>query len=112
MSAPEISNSGVVANLKRQEGANIAFGFRGYDVLGFEYGAYSFHTFVCNGLDKHFQSRFNISLNVFGLITELKDARRVADYASDESSGMEPVPWFPVAVNELPLDEEYVPWAF
>jgi hypothetical protein len=75
---------------------------RGYEVLGSEAGG-SFHTFACHGLEADYVEKLGLSLNSNGLISDYNDAVRASDYTNLDSTGTEPVPWFPWLVFELPL---------
>lgn len=70
----------------------------GYEVLGFEYG--SFHSYLCNGLEKDFDEHFKFTLNQNGFLPSLEDASRYCDYSNDEDLGTEPVLWLPWAIFE------------
>ncbi|MEM7234413.1 MAG: hypothetical protein AAF517_19700 [Planctomycetota bacterium] len=73
---------------------------RGFDILGIEFNG-GFHSFPCNGLESDFVEVLGISLNEFGLIDSRDDADRAAKYTNEESTGAEPVPWFPCRITKL-----------
>jgi hypothetical protein len=68
----------------------------GYEVLGFEYG--TFHSYLCNGLEKDFNKHFKFTLNQNGLIPSLEEAARYCEYSNEEDLGTEPVLWLPWAL--------------
>ncbi|MBM7653001.1 hypothetical protein [Neobacillus cucumis] len=70
----------------------------GYEVLGFESG--TFHSYLCNGLEKDFNKHFKFTLNQNGLIPSLEEANRYCDYSNDDDLGTEPVLWLPWAIFE------------
>ncbi|WML48025.1 hypothetical protein RCG23_22470 [Neobacillus sp. PS3-34] len=70
----------------------------GYEVLGFEYG--TFHSYLCNGLEKDFNNHFKFTLNQNGFIPSLEEANLYCDYSNDEDIGTEPVLWLPWAIFE------------
>lgn len=68
----------------------------GYEVLGFEFG--TFHSYLCNGLEKDFKKHFNFVLNENGFIPTLEESARYCVYSNDEDVGTEPVLWLPWAI--------------
>ncbi|MEK4029258.1 hypothetical protein MKZ02_12050 [Pseudobacillus sp. FSL P4-0506] len=70
----------------------------GYEVLGFECG--TFHSYICNGLEKDYSDKFTFSLNEKGLIPTLEMAMKYCEYSNDERIGTEPVLWLPWAIYE------------
>lgn len=90
---------GVEKILQRQlpvnmEGAQII----GYEVLGFDSG--SFHSYLCNGLERDFSHHFNFSLNSHGLIHTFEEADRYSDYCNELGEVTEAVLWLPWAIFE------------
>ena len=90
---------GVEKILQRQlpvnmEGAQII----GYEVLGFDSG--SFHSYLCNGLERDFSHHFNFSLNSHGLIHTFEEADRYSDYCNELGEATEAVLWLPWAIFE------------
>jgi hypothetical protein len=75
---------------------------RGYDILGSEYGG-SFHSFFCNGLEQAYQEILHVELNDQGLVNEYGAAQQAANYTNLETTGAEPVPWYPWLIVEYPL---------
>lgn len=65
----------------------------GYEILGLDIG--SFHSAVCNGLEKDFANELGVVPNAEGFITDEGDARRCSDYAGLETTGAEPGLWLP-----------------
>lgn len=70
----------------------------GYEVLGFDSG--SFHSYVCNGLERDFSHYFNFSLNSHGLIHTFEEADRYSDYCNELGEATEAVLWLPWAIFE------------
>lgn len=68
----------------------------GYEVLGFEFG--TFHSYLCNGLEKDFKKHFTFVLNENGLIPTLEESARYCVYSNNEDVGTEPVLWLPWAI--------------
>ncbi|MFB3224842.1 hypothetical protein [Exiguobacterium sp. PHA03] len=90
---------GVEKILQRQlpvnmEGAQII----GYEVLGFD--SRSFHSYLCNGLERDFSHYFNFSLNSHGLIHTFEEADRYSDYCNELGEATEAVLWLPWAIFE------------
>ncbi|MFD4706874.1 hypothetical protein ACFWM3_18675 [Gottfriedia sp. NPDC058432] len=71
---------------------------KGYEVLGYETN--TFHSYLCNGLEKEFKNKFDFSLNENGFIKSLAEAERCCDIANDENLGTEPFFWLPWAIFE------------
>ena len=78
---------------------DIMNGFRGFEILGFEYGGC--HTFMCNSLETVYSTKLNISFNKNGLIDNFEDAEKAADYTNSPEVGAEPVLWQPWAIIEI-----------
>ena len=78
---------------------DITNGFRGFEVLGFEYGG--FHTFMCNSLEKEYVSKLNISFNKNGLIEKFDEAEKAAELTNSPEVGAEPALWQPWAIIEI-----------
>ncbi len=71
----------------------------GYEVLGFDSG--SFHSYLCNGLERDFRQHFNFSPNRYGLIDSIEEADRYSDYCNElGEEETESVLWFPWAIFE------------
>lgn len=70
----------------------------GYEVLGFDSG--SFHSYLCNGLERDFSHDFNFSLNSHGLIHTFEEADRYSDYCNELGEVTEAVLWLPWVVFE------------
>lgn len=73
----------------------------GYEVLGSEAG--SFHSFLCNSLERLYAERLGIRLNEHAKIPSLADARRAAELTRSDEVGAEPVDWRPWLIVEYPL---------
>lgn len=70
----------------------------GYEVLGFDSG--SFHSYLCNGLERDFSLHFNFSLNSHGLIQTFEEADRYSNYCNELGEATEAVLWLPWAIFE------------
>ncbi|WP_233550625.1 hypothetical protein [Exiguobacterium sp. RIT452] len=70
----------------------------GYEVLGFDSG--SFHSYLCNGLERDFRQHFNFSPNRFGLIDSIEEADRYSDYCNALGEETESVLWLPWGIFE------------
>ncbi|MEO1333657.1 MAG: hypothetical protein AAFV32_09090 [Myxococcota bacterium] len=94
--------TGVYLAIKR--GHSPADGGRslGFDVLGWEFGA--FHSYLCNGLENHFQKEFGIIPNSAGRFDTEAEARTCADCANLEETGAEPGLWLPWEVRVYDSD--------
>jgi hypothetical protein len=75
---------------------------RGFEVLGADHGG-GFHSFLCNYLEKPYRETLGLSFNEHGLLTNKAEAGRAADFTNLETTGAEPVPWYPWLVVEYPL---------
>jgi hypothetical protein len=75
---------------------------RGFEVLGYECG--EFHSFICNGLEREY-AVLGMQLNEFGLLDDLIDAERAAEFTNLESTGAEPVPWDAWRIDEYDANE-------
>ncbi len=64
----------------------------GYEILGD--GASEDHSIVCTGSEVGVHATLGIGFNGHGLIDALPDARRAAEWMSEDGRG-EPVPYFP-----------------
>lgn len=71
----------------------------GYEMLGYEYG--TFHSYLCNGLERDFAERFTFRLNDHGFIATLEEAERYCAYSNQEDVGTEPVLWLPWVISKV-----------
>jgi len=78
---------------------DIMNGFRGFEILGFEYGGC--HSFMCNSLETDYSTKLNISFNRNGLIDNFEDAEKAGDFTNSPEVGAEPVLWQPWAIIEI-----------
>ncbi len=92
---------GMYLALKSGQVIDINTGFRGFEVLGWNY--FELHSFICNSLERNFVGELGIKLNENGLIDNWQDASRAADYTNDPDTGGEPVVWSSWAIVEIPL---------
>lgn len=67
-------------------------GIAGHEILG--NGSSESHSIICTSGEKLLHDVMGIALNENGLVETLDDARRGAEWASEEGHG-EPVPYFP-----------------
>lgn len=72
--------------------------FMGYEILGYESG--SFHSYLCNGLEKDFNEHFKFTLNQNGFIPSLEEAASYCEYSNDENLDTETVLWLPWAIYD------------
>jgi hypothetical protein len=70
---------------------------RGFDVLGWDAG--TFHSYLCNGLESNFKNELSIVPNEHGFFDSESDARRCAERANNDTSGVEPGLWLPWLVR-------------
>jgi hypothetical protein len=96
------AGGGVYQLLQQQQALPDGYVVRGYDILGAEYGD-AFHSFFCNGLEQAYQDVLHLSLNAQGLIEQYESAQHATEYTNLETTGAEPVPWYPWLVVEYPL---------
>lgn len=75
--------------------------FLGFDYIGIELDG-DFHTFHCHDLGEEFSTKFEVTLNEYGLFDSDKSSDRILAYLNDDSNGCEPVPWV-VAKTKLVL---------
>lgn len=73
----------------------------GYEIYGHETGSY--HSWLCNGLEKVAFKKFCIRPNKHGFIDEYQDAVTCAEYFDQPEVGAEGVPWFPWKVVQYKL---------
>ncbi len=71
----------------------------GFEILGAEFGGVS-HSFLCNHLETAYQQQLNLNLNEHGLLASYDDAQRAAEFTNLDTTGAEPVPWYPWLVVE------------
>ncbi|MCC5892484.1 hypothetical protein [Exiguobacterium sp.] len=71
----------------------------GYEVLGYEYG--TFHSYLCNGLERDFAERFTFQLNEHGFIPTLAEVEHYCTYSNQEDVGTEPVLWLPWVISKV-----------
>ena len=67
--------------------------FLGYDYIGIEMDG-SFHTFHCHDIGKELSCKFDLTTNEYGLFNSEINSKKVLGYLNDESTNVEPVPWF------------------
>lgn len=72
--------------------------FIGFDLIGVELGG-DFHTFHCHDLANDLKNKFELEINRFGLIEEIKNPQKVINYMNNEGNGFEPVPWYVVKIK-------------
>jgi len=84
------AEGGLAAALRRQQEAEDGLTL-GFDVLGLDYG--SFHSYLCNGLEREFAARFGARPNALGLFDDHRLARQCAAWAGGPEAKAEPGPW-------------------
>ena len=84
---------GVYESLKQRKSLESNGQILGFEVLGSEHG--SFHSWLCNGLEKDCKKEFDIVPNQNGFIEKLDEAKKCAEYANIEEVGAEPCLWLP-----------------
>lgn len=72
---------------------------RGFEVLGFD-GAASFDSFRCNELENDFERLFGVQFNQWGLIDDLGDATRCAEFANGPEVSTCAGAWHPWLLTE------------
>ena len=87
--------SGLYSNVKKRmpEIKNSNQILLGYDLIGIEEGG-DFHTFYCHGILEDLVSRFDLSLNKYGLFNDTDRWEQVTKYLNGGNAMVEPVPWF------------------
>jgi len=95
---PEVENAGPMGlyeNLSKRiperESSNEIF--IGFDVIGMEIDG-SFHTFYCHDIANDLTSRFDLTINNYGLFEDIDDWQPVLNYMNDEQNLLDLVPWF------------------
>lgn len=97
-SNPEDERYGIENLLLNRVPVNIRGKLLGYEVLGFDSG--TFHSYLCNGLEKNYHKHFGFQLNAAGFLDSLEQAEKFCHYTNDDDLGAEPVLWLPWAVFE------------
>jgi hypothetical protein len=77
-------------------------GQRGFEVLGFD-GASGFDSFRCNALEGDFQRLFGVQFNRWGLIDDVGDAARCAEFANGSEVSTCAIAWHAWLVTEHAL---------
>lgn len=72
----------------------------GFEPLGYDHG--SFHSFICNSLEKDYAEELHLPINEHGRFWELAACERAVEYTRLESTGAEPALWQPWLVVEYP----------
>jgi len=72
---------------------------RGFEVLGFD-GAAGFDSFRCNALENDFERLLGVQFNQWGLIDDVGDAARCAEFASSPEVSTCAIAWHPWLVTE------------
>ena len=75
--------------------------FLGWDLLAFEYGGVSPHSWLCNGLEVEFHNRLGIRPNEHGFLDDWAKATEAAKICGVEELG-EPLGWWAWAVVQYP----------
>lgn len=77
---------------------DIMNGFRGFEILGSEYGY--FHSFMCNSLENDYSKKLGIHFNKNGLIDNFEDAEKASEFTNSDDDA-DPVLWQPWAIIEI-----------
>jgi len=93
--------SGVCTMLRSQQSLAPGGTPLGWEALGYEFGG-SFHSWLCNSLEKGASAKLGIRPAANGLLANEGDARAVAKFA--ERGNAEPVPWLPVLLVEYEIE--------
>lgn len=91
---------GICKNLDKGLSVGLHNEILGYEILGFEFGG--FHSYICNGLEDKYHSKYNFVLNENGFIPTLEEAQTLSDYTNKEIEGTEPVLWLPWVILDTP----------
>lgn len=73
----------------------------GWEILGFEHS--SFHSWLCNGLEREVFRALGLRPAQNGLIDDARQARDIANYCGKEDVGAEPALWQPWLLIEYAL---------
>lgn len=73
--------------------------FLGYEILGWDYGA--FHSYLCNSLDKDILERYKLKVNNLGIIQN--SYNELLDFVKYIKDKGEPVIWLPFAIYEYKI---------
>ncbi len=92
---------GIRAMVRRRLSPETPALVRGYEVLGYDYGA--FNSFAVNYLENEFTGRLGLCLNAHGLLDDYGSARKAADYSALPTTGSEPGLWLAWRVDEHSL---------
>ena len=95
------AETGVHAMLSKRKVLSQGATVRGYEVLGYDYGA--FHSFAVNYQENEYCGDLGLSLNANGLFDNYSDAVKAAQYTRLPTTGAEPGLWFPWWVSEYDL---------
>ena len=89
----EDAGYGVYEHLKQEKSLERGGEILGFEVLGNDYG--SFHSWLCNGLEKDCKGKFGVIPNQNGFIATFEEAEKCAEYANRDEVGAEPCLWLP-----------------
>lgn len=90
---------GICKNLNKSLSVDSNSTILGYEILGFEYGG--FHSYICNGLEDDYYDKYNLKLNINGLISTMEEAQTLSDYTNEKIEGTEPVLWLPWVILDI-----------
>ena len=74
----------------------------GYEILGYEYG--TFHSWLCNQLEKAVHQQLQIRPNPHGFVGSLSEAERAVEYCSRDDVKAEPALWLPWLIVKYPVE--------
>jgi hypothetical protein len=93
-------SSGICEALQRSEPPAPGGTALGYEVLGHEYG--SFHSWLCNGLERDVWAQLGIRPGPTGFIESTVDAVKASAFCNRDDVGSEPVLWAPWLIVRYP----------
>lgn len=97
----EIGSIGILNNLKQKKPEQADEEFIGYDLIGMEPSG-DYHSFHCYDKASDLHNKFQLELNDYGLLKEVKSRDRLLAYANDPDQSQLPfVPWYLVKVKQL-----------
>ena len=96
---------GLRQNVQKQieEKDNSTGEFLGYDFIGVENHG-NFHSFHCHNILDELRDKFSLTLNQNGLFDRVPDPDVIREYLNDETTRVEPVPWYIARTKRLNND--------
>ena len=101
----ETGSIGILNNLKQKMPEQAEGEFIGYDLIGIEVSG-DYHSFHCYDKASDLHEKFQLELNEYGLLKEVKSQDKVLAYANDPDQSQLPfVPWYLVKMKRLSLHQ-------